>query len=754
MKNNISEIDFGNRIEDETISLKSFITLIRVHWLLILLITLGTVIVAGIYAIQTPNIYSSSTMLRVSKPQGNILEAPLIAEFSDNKSTFVENEIEVLKSYSIREKVALALIDSLKKNKYPQYYVVFCRDEKNPNNFVLRSNYEIVKTLSNIVKIEQKNNLEIMNISVESISAYEAALIANIYARFYHDMNLSFNRIQTINVRQFLENQSDNKHQKLIEAENSLKNYQEKGGIISLDAQSNALIGQLTDFESKRNAAKIELMVVEKSLADYKRELARQEPRIKDYMNKYAIEPYLEELQKQIAQYELKRDLALTNGGENSKSELVNNYNSKIAELKENRDKKLEIFKTGMLASSSEEVKQLIQKVLETEVKYHGLSSSYNGLNSIVKNYEAEFNALPKRTIDLARLEREKGESEKLYLLIQEKYQEAMINEQSTPGNVLIVDPARVAVESFNPNRKLILLTGLLIGLGIGIGFVFTKNFFDNKVKTPEDIERLNINLVGWVPHIKSFSEAEKRESEFIVFNKPNSIPSEAYRALRTRIQFSKVNRNSVKTILITSSSPSEGKTTTSVNLAGSFAQAGKSTVIIDCDLRKPRVHKIFNKSKAPGFTDYIFEHASYEEIVRETELSNLFLISSGTIPTNPSEILSSAQFLVFLEKLKKDYDIIIIDSPPILAVTDAEIISRIADISLLVAAADVTELDVMRKAIKLLQHEENSFIGVLLNNFIYKNGYGNYYKNYYYYQSSVRKDNTTLQIEKKGNAF
>lgn len=746
MKNSISESEMARLEKDDALSFRNNITLIRVHWKKILFIAFAVTAAAVTYALRAPNIYSATTMLRVSKPQGNILESPLIAEFSDQKSTFVENEIEVLKSYSVREKVATMLIDSLKNNRYPQYYIIFDNGQTAGNaRPALRPVYEIVKTLGRIVSIAQKNNLEIINITAESVSACESALIANIYARVYHDMNLGFNRQLTMNVRQFLEGQSGDKHSRLIGAENALKSYQEKGGIVALDAQSNALIGQLTDYESKRNAARIELTVVERTLNDYKKELEKQEPRIKDYMEKYAIEPYLEELQKQIAQYELKKDLALGGGGDNSRSDLADSYNMKIAELKATRDKKLEVFKAGMLASSSDEVKQLIQKVLDAEVRYHGLSASYKVINSIVNDYEREFEALPKRTIDLARLEREKSESEKLYLLIQEKYQEALINEQSTPGNVLIIDKARIPMESSKPNRTLIVLIGTMSGLLLGFGYVLVRNLFDNTVKTPEDIERMNIGLLGWVPHFDYLPGADRAASEFIIANKPNSLPGEAYRALRTRIQYSKVDWETNRTILITSSSPQEGKTVSSVNIAGSFAQTGKKTVIVDCDLRKPRVHKLLNQYKSPGLVDHIFERAAYEDIIRKTGLDDLYFIPAGTIPTNPSEILSSRQFVALIEKLKKEFEIIVIDSPPILAVTDAEILSRIAGVSVLVAAADKTETEVIKKAAELLDNNQSSFIGVMLNNFVYRNGYGSYYKNYYYYQIPAVDKNEKL---------
>ena len=172
-----------------------------------------------------------------------------------------------------------------------------------------------------------------------------------------------------------------------------------------------------------------------------------------------------------------------------------------------------------------------------------------------------------------------------------------------------------------------------------------------------------------------------------------------------------------------------------SVNLAGSFAQANKRTIIVDADLRKPRVHSIFNEKRYPGFTDYFVGKASFEEIVRHSDVENLDLITAGTIPPNPSEILDSRGMRSFIKKLEEDYDIIILDSPPLVTVTDAEILSRMVDETILVVSANQTDIDLMEKAVGLLKRgEESTFIGVLLNNFDFKSTYGSYYKYAYSY--------------------
>ena len=198
---------------------------------------------------------------------------------------------------------------------------------------------------------------------------------------------------------------------------------------------------------------------------------------------------------------------------------------------------------------------------------------------------------------------------------------------------------------------------------------------------------------------------------------------------------FARLESFSLKTILVTSSIPSEGKTTVALNLAGSFAQSEKKVLLLDCDLRKPRIHSIFETERFPGLSDYLFGNSSLEDITRDTKLSNLKFITSGTIPPNPSELLGSSQMIEFLEQMKEHYDIIIVDSPPFISVTDSEILARITDGTILVVQANKTPIDAFLKAHERISgFEEHKFLGALLNNFMYKQTYGYYYNYYYYY--------------------
>ncbi len=717
-------------------TLKDYWNLIQLNLFPIILIALTGLAVAIIYAISSPNIYKSTTVIKLAKPQGNILDAPLVPEFQDfGSDRFIANEIEILKSYQLREKVANTLIDSFKvSKKNKNFFLIFEESDKPTAKEKIRSINSVASSLSGYVSIDQKRGLDIVEISAESQSPTEAAIISNLYAEAYKEINLTYNRQQLTAIKDFLAEQREEKLSELANVEETLLNFQEQRGIVQLPSQTTVLIQQASEFEAKMKSTQIDMTIAEKNLKQYKDELDKQDPEIKDYIESFATEPYIKNLQTQIADLQTQKDRALSSASASQKkNEIIKEIDRRINDLKEKLNSQLSVYRAGILSSSPEEIKNTTKKVLEEEVKYQSLLASYKKLNEIVQDYDNRLNKLPTSTIDLARLQREQSAYEKLYSQVEEKYQQALINEQSVPSNVFIIDSGRVPTSPSKPNRLLIVIVGLVLGFGIGITFAFVRNHFDNTVKTPEDIQNKNINILAWIPKIEGLDTGNK-DFEFIVAKKPDASASEAYRALRTRIKFSKIDKEFLKTLLVTSPTSQEGKTTTSVNLAGSMALANFKTVILDADLRKPRVHSIFGHKRFPGFTDYFFGQSTYEEVIRKTGIGNLYYISAGTIPPNPSEILGSSQMEGFLEKLKNDFDYIIIDSPPLIPVTDSEIIAQIADGTILVVSSNNTEMDLLEKSVEILNRDKTTFLGVLLNNFSYRSGYSSYYKYYYYY--------------------
>ncbi len=734
--------DIVNSQESNT--LKDYIRLIRNHLIPVILITVAGLVIAIVYAINATNIYRSTASLRLSKPQGgSVLTAPLMPEFQEwGNDRFIANEIEIMQSYRTREKVAKALIDSFFRNPDKDKYYILLEEESkfSGKKRNLKLVDDLIQELST-VSIDQKRGLDVVEISAQSPSPYEAALIANVYSEEYRILNLEMNRNQLTLVKNFLEEQRDEKNDELNAAEETLKEFQQKGGIIALDERANSLINILSQFEAQESATKVDLMASDKVLENLRAELEKQNPRMSDYLQSLSSQTYIKAIQDEIVKLEINKQVALSKSTDmKNDSPVMQEYDRKISELQSQLDKELQTLKAGIFASSPEEVKELTQKIIEEEVKNQSLRTSEKELGQVVKGYESRFNELPKTTIELARLKRKSEALEKLYLLVEQRYQEALINEQSQPGNVVIIDAARKPTHPAKPNRLLIILVGLVFGAGLAIGYVFIKNYFDDTVKTPDDIESKNINVLAWIPKIEGLGLTDSKEFQFIVAKRPDSVPSEAFRALRTRIQFSRVNKETLKTILITSSAPQEGKSTIAINLAGSFALSNKKILLLDCDLRKPSMHKVFNTERVPGLIDFLTGNASREEIVKTSDIKNLYAIPSGTIPPNPAEMLDSKEMRKFLIELRDEYDLVIIDSPPIVAVADAEILTSMVDGTLLVVSSETTEVELMRRSVELIRRENTQFLGTVLNNFSYKGGYGSYYKYYYYYSTPESK--------------
>lgn len=238
-------------------------------------------------------------------------------------------------------------------------------------------------------------------------------------------------------------------------------------------------------------------------------------------------------------------------------------------------------------------------------------------------------------------------------------------------------------------------------------------------------------------------------DKSLITFNNPKSPISEAYRVLRTNIQYSSIDKP-LKLLTVTSAGPGEGKTTTTINIAITFVQAGNRVLVIDGDLRKPKVHKLFGLENQRGLTNILAIKDDYTRYIKQSEIEGLDVITCGAIPPNPSELLASNQMKQLMDKIRDDYDLILIDAPPVGNVTDAAIVSTIVDGTILVAASGTVEIESLKRAKELLEKVNANIIGVVLNK-LDKNSKGNYYYyNYYYYGESTPSKKSRKKPKKK----
>ena len=309
--------------------------------------------------------------------------------------------------------------------------------------------------------------------------------------------------------------------------------------------------------------------------------------------------------------------------------------------------------------------------------------------------------------------------------------------------SIFVIDKARVPVRPAKPRKKMILAVSGVLALALGVGLCFFIDYLDTTIKTKEEVERVfGVPAVGFVPHLRDpdagrTEDGEEAPLELAGLRNPRSALAESFRSIRTSLDFS-LDGDAPSCFLVTSCSPREGKTMTSVNLAIAFATAGKRVILVDADMRKPRIHKVFGVSSRPGLSNCLREpdRADVREVVRRAEgVDNLDLLTCGPTPPNPAELLTGPRVREALEWLNEEYEVVILDTPPIINVTDAAALSRLVQGVLMVVRSFSTQRDIARRGVDIVRQAGGSILGVIQNNVDTPRGGYYAYDSYYYYQ-------------------
>ena len=314
------------------------------------------------------------------------------------------------------------------------------------------------------------------------------------------------------------------------------------------------------------------------------------------------------------------------------------------------------------------------------------------------------------------------------------KFDQLQVDVALKNGGSQVVGPAAVPTTPIKPTPVRNVLLGLLVGLIVGIGLAFLSEQLDDSLKTKDDFSRAagGLPVLGVIPRVPGWKN--KAEPRLISREEPTSSAAEAYRTLRTSIQFIGVDR-SMRTIQVTSPTASDGKTTTIANLAIALSRAGQRVTVMSCDLRRPRVHEFFGVSNAVGFTSVLVGEAALASALQNVEgIPRLQVLSSGPNPPNPSELLSSDRAAQVIAAIASRCDVVLIDCPPVLPVTDAAVLSSQVDGTLLVSTARVTTSKQLHRAAELLRQVEAPLMGVVMNGAPPEDAYG-YGYGYYRYE-------------------
>ncbi|MHC4473146.1 MAG: polysaccharide biosynthesis tyrosine autokinase [Planctomycetota bacterium] len=294
----------------------------------------------------------------------------------------------------------------------------------------------------------------------------------------------------------------------------------------------------------------------------------------------------------------------------------------------------------------------------------------------------------------------------------------------------------------FKPDKQLNMILAIVIGLLGGIGLSFFLEYMDDTVKTKEELQKVtSVPLFGVIPNITA-RRSEITKKDLYAYTQPKSTISEAFRGIRTALSYSSQKREN-QVYLVTSAGPKEGKTTIAINVATVMAYSGTRTLLVDADLRKPRLHKSFEVNNTRGLTNLIIQDAKFEDVVIPSSVENLDVLPSGPIPPNPSELLGRDRMTELLDELRSRYDRILLDTPPIGAVTDAAVLGRIVDSVIVVVHAGKTRKKLIERGLEQLAQIDVDVSGIVLNNLKIgrKRYYPGYYHYYYYYSSYYGAD-------------
>jgi capsular exopolysaccharide synthesis family protein len=727
-------------VEEETINLKDYIQVLRRRKYIILLVFIVCLPVIFIKAYSGVPVYSASAKLLIQ--ENNVF--PLLTEsgFRYNPN-FLATQTQIIKSSKVAESIVMDLnLDET----YRQYFP----DETTKPSFIyavkswFRNIYVMGLKLAGLIKNPSEfqqidetppTEAEIKNNKVKSIAAMIsggifvssgsgegsdqgnivdvgfmspnpvfAQKIVNSIASAYKRVLLEITTQSTAETIEWMKTKADSQLKRLEASEKRLQEYKKKNDIYTVGNEEALFPGKIAELSRKLTQTQAEVNEIESLY----HEISRISPQEALNLPTVADNEIIQNLRQKIINQEQELD------------GLSKKIGPKHPQM---------IRATRDLASLNEKLEKEIHNVIQSiKNKYDLAKGQANSIQRLLDETKRGAATMSDKLIQYEILKREVDVNRLLYERLISRVKESDVAENKQTIDVWVVEEAQIPFFPASHGPKRTLLMGLIASLMAGIGLAFFLEYIDNTIKTAEDAEaRLNIPILGMVPFFKD----KDHEIDKIAHQLPHSSISENYKVIRTALLLSA--SNVCNTLLITSMAQKAGKTVTATNLAISLAQAQRRVLLVDADMRRPRVHKTFEMDNTNGLSTYL---AGAPDVAARNadESTFLHILPSGPPPTNPSELLSSTRLNELIQQFQTTYDFIIFDSPPMADVTDAVLISKVVDNTILVGRSGVSTYQALEQAGKVFKNINANVLGLIVNAVDEKKH--NYY-HYKYYGTS-----------------
>jgi polysaccharide biosynthesis transport protein len=699
------------------------------------LVTVTTVLV-GTYMI-TP-LYRASVTLKIEgeNPFSMLFRDQQLVWQQNYGQEYMETQLKILQSKKLARRVIRAMGLDREKGFARSAPARLKGNPGEQGESPVRTSEDYVDTaavdrLLSQVRVSTVPRTRLVNVSIDSPDPEFAARAVNEVARSYIGLSMENKFEATQQARDWLEKQLVDMRAKVERSEEALSRFASQNRIVKAPVATFDAPGRGADSGRAVQYDRLDELSSELAKATTERigkEMLLQEAKQGDAMllSNIAASPSIEALRKEL----------VTKEAEYAKLGVVYKADyPKMVKLNE---------EVGAL---KKQIGKEAGRVLETVRKdYQLVVARENFLKGEIEKYKQEALGMNDKLVQYQILKRDADTNKELYNGILQRLKETGISASITTSNIVVLDKADVPRVPFKPDKKKNLMLALVIGALGGLGLAFFVEYLDNTVKSPDDIEKtIFLPSLGIVPYVQTMAGNEvKPMLPGPASGDKRSSMVEAYRSIGTYIQFSSPVRPP-KIILVTSARGGEGKTTTCINLATSLANSSGAGVIIDCDLRKPQLHKVFNLDNRSGLTSYLTGHIDSDNngLVQDTTVPNLKVIPSGIIPPNPSELLSSFRMKDLIADLFSRYSFVILDAPPILGLSDSLVLSTTTDGVIIVVRAGATPKESVNQVKKLLRGVNARILGVVLNGIresdLRYSSYS-YYYSYYYSESEAEE--------------